>query len=895
MLEVTDMIPISLETPSVRWDPATHAKFLELAKGREPSTPALDVLSQIDVQVKRRGKHEAVRATDATFTYGQLDAHTARATALLRSLGVGPEAKVGISLHRGAFELITILATLRAGGAYVPLDPSHPSERLRLVLEDSRPQVLILEDDSPLAAAAPEGTRIVRRSEFVSAATAPDGPVLAMEPARPKQLSYVLYTSGSTGKPKGVEIERDAFANFITSMQCQPGFSESDCLLAVTTTTFDIAGLELFLPLCVGGTVEIVSRDIAMDPKRLRERLENPAITYMQATPATWRLLIEAGWKGHPRLRLLCGGEAMSPELAARLVDRCGELWNMYGPTETTVWSTLERIQPVPGATTPLKITIGRPIDRTQIYILGPGRALLPPGEVGEIFIGGDGLARGYHLRPDLTGEKFIPSPFEGPGRRIYGTGDLGRMLPDGRLECLGRIDHQVKIRGYRIELGEIESVLRGVPHVNEVLVVAHKADDGDPSLVAYWVGNAERAQLQAAAKARLPLYMTPSAYIPLPAFPLNTNGKIDRKALPSPTDFERPTVGLAPRNDLEKRIATVFASVLGQDAVGVDQDFFSLGGTSVLAISARAKLEEELGTTLPMRIFFENPTVEGIVHRLNNPGRDDAPIVVTLQKGQPGKTPLHCLFGIHLYSAIALAITDGTPVTGMHVPFCYIPGKDPRPTISQIADRYLALIRQQQPKGPYQLAGLCFGGVVAYEVARRLRAEGESVRLVVIFDAILPDGRHVNHRQHAIALAKGLLKDPRAGLEKLASKGATVALPWLKKLPIGDSLTRWMGAACTQEPTEKNTPIDLPVDGPEADADVDLFAMDAPYLDAKLLVFRASRDDNQPAFIQVDMHMGWQRLAKRVIAQIIDSDHLGIVRPPHVAEVARTIMAELA
>ena len=871
-----------------------QASSLDFAKGREPSTPALDVLSQISVQVIRRAKHVAVRASDATFTYEQLDAHTARTAAFLYSLGIQPESKVGISLRRGAFELITILATLRAGGAYVPLDPCHPSERLRLVLEDARPQVLILENNSPLEAAAPAGTRIVRRSEIEAAATALNGPVLASEPAQPKQLSYVLYTSGSTGKPKGVEIERGAFANFITSMQYQPGFSESDCLLAITTTTFDIAGLELFLPLCVGGTVEIVSRQTAMDPKRLREHLENPIITYMQATPATWRLLIEAGWKGHPRLRLLCGGEAMSPELAARLVDRGGQLWNLYGPTETTVWSTLERIQPVPEATTPPKITIGRPIDRTQVYILGPDHAPMPLGEVGEIFIGGDGLARGYHLQPDLTAQKFIPSPFEGPGHRIYGTGDLGRMLPDGRLECLGRIDHQVKIRGYRIELGEIESVLRAVPYVNEVLVVAHRIGGGDPSLVAYWVGNAERAQLQAAAKARLPLYMTPSAYIPLTEFPLNTNGKIDRHALPPPTEFERPAVGLAPRNDLEKRIATVFASVLGQAPIGVDQDFFSLGGTSVLAIAARAKVEEELGTTMPMRLFFENPTVEGIVNRLNNPGRDDAPIVVTLQKGQPGKIPLHCLFGIHLYSDLALAVTDGTPVTGMHVPFSYIPGKEQRPTIPQIVDRYLALIRQQQPKGPYQLAGLCFGGVVAYEVARRLRAEGETIRLVVIFDAILPEGRHVNYAKQAIAHAKGLFKDPQSNLGKLAKKGADVALPWLGKLPISDQLIRRVGAAFTPKNTDQDTPIDLPVDGPEADADVDAFAMDAPYLDAKLLVFRA-RQDNLPDFIKVDMYMGWQRLAKRVVAQSINANHLGIVRPPHVAEVAQTIMAELS
>ncbi|HOU90370.1 MAG TPA: AMP-binding protein, partial [Polyangiaceae bacterium] len=315
-------------------------RVLELARGPEPEAEPVDVLDQLDGQVRRRAGHTAVRAADAAWTYAELDARTGRVASFLRSLGVGPECKVGISLPRGAFELVSMLATLRAGGAYVPLDPSHPLERLRMVIDDARPGVLVLADDSPLVGHAPAGARIISKQELQAVASRSDGTTMAQQSATPQQLQYVLYTSGSTGKPKGVEIERGAFANFITSMKREPGFTENDCLLAVTTTTFDIAGLELFLPLCSGGTVEIVPREVAMDPKRLRQRLDDERITCMQATPATWRLLIEAGWRGTPRLRLLCGGEAMSPELAVKLLDRCGELWNMYGPTETTVWST---------------------------------------------------------------------------------------------------------------------------------------------------------------------------------------------------------------------------------------------------------------------------------------------------------------------------------------------------------------------------------------------------------------------------------------------------------------------------------------------------------------------------------------------------------------------------
>lgn len=599
--DVLEMFGMSPNISSLTLDDTTRETILKLGAGREPSTPALDVLQQIDAQAKRRGAHTAVRATDATLTYAQLDAHAGRAAAFLRGLGVVPESKVGVSLDRGAFELIALMGTLRAGAAYVPLDPSHPSERLRLVLDDARPQILVLDDDSALDAAAPEGTRIVRRSEFITAALAEEGASLPISAPSEKQLSYILYTSGSTGKPKGVEIERSAFANFITSMQYQPGFGETDCLLAITTTTFDIAGLELFLPLCAGGTVEIAAREVAMDPKRLRERVESATITIMQATPATWRLLIAAGWKGHPRLKLLCGGEAMSPELAASLLDRCGELWNMYGPTETTVWSTLERILPGPGP----KITIGRPIDRTRVYVLGPERTLLPFGEVGEIFIGGDGLARGYHKRPDLTEQKFVQSPFEGPGCRIYGTGDLGRMLPDGRLECLGRIDHQVKIRGYRIELGEIESVLLRYPGVKDAVVVAVE-HASEKRLVAFYASAREvpALDLRAHLLAALPVYMVPGYLMHLHAIPLNTNGKVDRRAL---SELARETPGSAegdsevsdPSSDegaADRGILDSLRSILMVRKVDVAKSFIEHGGDSLSSIRAGMVIEKKLG-----------------------------------------------------------------------------------------------------------------------------------------------------------------------------------------------------------------------------------------------------------------------------------------------------------
>ena len=526
-------------------------------------------------------------------------------------------------------------------------------------------------------------------------------------------------------------------------MAHEPGLSETDRLLAVSTTSFDIAGLELFLPLYVGATTVIADRATVMDPRLLRQRLETDDITLMQATPATWRLLLEAGWKSHPKLRMLCGGEAMSGALAERLLAGGGELWNMYGPTETTVWSSLQRI--APGTQ---RIGIGKPIDRTQLYALDEQRQPVVPDAVGELYIGGHGLARGYRGRPDLTAERFVQNPNGPAGDLIYRTGDLARLLVDGTFECLGRIDHQVKIRGYRIELGEIESVLRGVEDVREVLVVAED-QEGDPRLAAYWVGKAERDALVGAARRALPPYMVPSSYVRLEAFPLTPNGKIDRKSLPRGTAAPAEAAQLKrPSDDTETRLAAIWCQVLGLDRVGVDQDFFTLGGTSVLAVQICVQIENETGVEIPLASFFESSTIEKLapyVARVRQVASPDAPVIVDLRRSNGGRLPLFCLLGVNLYHDLALALTEERPVVGIHLPFRHVPGIDPRPTVAQMAAGYLALIRQRQSHGPYHLAGLCFGGVVAYEVARQLEALGETVATVAVFDGALPSG--IQHR----------------------------------------------------------------------------------------------------------------------------------------------------
>ena len=441
----------------------------------------------------------------------------------------------------------------------------------------------------------------------------------------PDHLAYVIYTSGSTGRPKGVQVVQRAVVNFLASMQVEPGLTAEDTLVAVTTLSFDIAGLELFLPLTVGARVVIAGGTVVADGPQLMALMDCSNVTVMQATPATWRLLIQAGWRGDRGLRILCGGEALPRELADQLLARCGELWNMYGPTETTIWSTVYQVQSGEGA-----ISIGRPIANTQIYILDSHLQPVPIGVVGELYIGGDGLARGYFKRPELTAEKFICDPFrETPDARLYKTGDLARYHAAGTIEFLGRIDHQVKIRGFRIELGEIEAVLAQHAQVRQAVVVAREDTPGDKRLVAYLIAKGSTPQvgdLRSFLKDQLPDYMVPAAFVMLEAFPLTPNGKVDRKALPAPDGarLSRNANYAPPQTDLERALAAIWQDVLKVERVGRHDNFFDLGGHSLLIVQVHARL----GSITPMPItiadLFRFPTVATLVDFMS--GAPDQP-----------------------------------------------------------------------------------------------------------------------------------------------------------------------------------------------------------------------------------------------------------------------------
>jgi len=540
------------------------------------------------------------------LTYGELDGSTNRLAHRLRSLGVSPGAIVAVHLRRSPRLVETLLAVLKAGGTYLPLDPDYPEERLRFMIEHSGTGLLVteagLEGDIDVG---PLGTLILG-GEGETGEAFPSTP--PERSAGPEDLAYLIYTSGSTGQPKGVRIPHRAAVNFLSSMTKRPGLSAQDRLLAVTTTSFDISVLELFGPLTVGATVLLTSREEVLDGQALAARIESAGATVMQATPATWRLLLESGWGGRPSLKALCGGEALDTALARELLPRVGELWNMYGPTETTVWSTCAQVE------APDHITVGQPIANTSVYVLDPGLRPVPPGIVGELFIGGDGVADGYHRRADLTAERFLPDPFAGnPGARMYRTGDLARWLPDGRLECLGRVDHQVKVRGFRIELGEIEAALESREDVRQAAVVAREFGPSDTRLVAYVVpvngDGPGSAALRRGLRSSLPDYMVPSTFVHLDALPLTPNGKVDRKALPAPGALRHePQSREAPRTETERHVGRLWCELLGVESVGRGDNFFDLGGHSLLAMRMVHRFEEEKGVRLnPRELLFRN------------------------------------------------------------------------------------------------------------------------------------------------------------------------------------------------------------------------------------------------------------------------------------------------
>ncbi len=563
-----------------------------------------------EAQVQQTPDAVAVVFDDYCLTYHALLQQVYQLIAQLQSLSLKREALIGIYMNRSLEMVIALLATLLSGNAYVPLDPSYPQERLASILAEAQMQLLLTQSHFTEALCNYSIPLLVVSNGEKMAEW--EGKLSSQKNLHPQQLAYVIFTSGSTGKPKGVAISHAALANFLLSLRQKSGLKAQDVLLAVTTLSFDIAALEIFLPLLVGARVVLVSREVTMNGTRLGQALDITQATVMQATPASWRLLLEAGWQGSPYLMALCGGEALHRSLAVRLLKHVGSLWNMYGPTETTIWSLLYQVQET---IVNEIVSIGQPIENTEVYILDAYWQLVPPGAPGELYLGGQGLARGYLKQAALTAECFIPHPFSSqPGERLYHTGDRARYRADGTLEFLGRADYQIKLRGYRIELGEIEAALRAHPDVRDAVVVLRTEVPENPYLCAYLISELplSSSSLQAFLQQRLPDYMLPSAYVLLDAFPLTPNRKVDRKALQA---LDRPPQEIAddlvlPRTPLETALAAIWGEILGLNVVGIHQDFFALGGHSLLVNQYLWFLQEVFQVDVAPAAFLEHPTI---------------------------------------------------------------------------------------------------------------------------------------------------------------------------------------------------------------------------------------------------------------------------------------------
>jgi len=570
------------------------------------------IQSLFEDQVALTPERIALTVEGADVTYQSLNDMSNRLVGYLSSQGVKPGDLVGVCCSRSVDMLVSLLAVLKCEAAYVPIDPEYPKARIAYVIDHSKPSVILTQ--SSLREVLPETSDanvicldVIQDdlSDYL-----PNNPTVVGSTA---DLAYVIYTSGSTGNPKGVAISQKAFHNFLFGMKRDVGIDQNDRLLAVTSLSFDIAGLELFLPLLNGARVVLATKEQSMDVAQLVQLIDEQDVSFLQATPATWHMLVNNEWKIDRPFKGLCGGEPLPIGLANSLLESGVMLTNVYGPTETTVWSSLYHLEQPLGNSVP----IGKPIANTQCYVLDRKKRPVPVGVPGELYIGGHGLADGYLHSPDLTDERFVKSPFSSEqGDLIYQTGDLVRYLENGNLECLGRLDHQVKIRGFRIELGEIETVFNRFDAIKEGVIHPHEDGSGVKYLVAYYTVSEDSvngADIRSYLKESLPDYMVPTAFVEMESMPLTPNGKVDRKALKPADTVVAGTEYVEPNTEVEKAIAEIWASVLKKDKVGIKDDFFEIGGHSLVATQIVSRVKEKYEVDFPLKVLFETTTIKGM------------------------------------------------------------------------------------------------------------------------------------------------------------------------------------------------------------------------------------------------------------------------------------------
>ncbi|TBU96223.1 non-ribosomal peptide synthetase [Phytopseudomonas dryadis] len=707
--------------------------WAQLGAGQVRNWDDRSILQPILRQVRSRGDTLALIDAEASFSYTQLWRRSSVLAAAMATHGIGPGERVGFKLERSAQLIPVILAIWRLGACYVPLDPHFPAERLAYIAADAGLGLVVTE---PELDDFPAGLPRLYLKQLNFEADADDTWVDSNETGG----AYLLYTSGSTGNPKGVQVGHPALLNLMASLERTLAIDSGSRLLAVTTPSFDISLLELFLPLCAGGQVVVADHASTRDGARLLQWIDTHHINLLQATPATWQMLLDSERDASLQgvlagVTALCGGDILPAALAERVLGACVGLWNLYGPTETTIWSSAHRVRPGQAP------TLGRPIANTSLWVLDEAGRPLPPGMLGELWIGGAGLAEGYWQRPELTAERFRDDLGE-LAPRLYRTGDKVRWNHRGELEHHGRLDFQVKLRGYRIELGEIESALEACEGVAQA-AVDRMLDERGETLVAYWVARPGQAPsvaaLQQSLRSRIPAYMVPSQWVELERFPLTPNNKVDRRRLPVPVYSLGEQNLVAPRNALEAQLLELFQQVLKQPVLGVHDDFFDAGGHSLLAVELVNKVARQQGCALEVGDLLDAPSVAALAARLHRGGGDNS-LRVTLRKGQGRPVWLFHPIGGNVvsYRALARALHTDRPVIAIQSPGLRETGQA-EVTVEAMASLYLEQIRQVQAQGPYLVGGWCFGGAIAYEVSRQLLVAGETLEGTFLLDTRAP------------------------------------------------------------------------------------------------------------------------------------------------------------
>ena len=845
----------------------------------------------VSARAAAMGGAMAVAAGERQLSHAELEAASNRLARHLQERGVGVGTRVGICLQRSTDLLTALVAVMKAGAAYVPLDPAYPATRLQQIVDDADLTEIVT--STPAWRQLAHDAARVTMLDWDSAQIAGQDDAPLPQAAGPDDVAYVIFTSGSTGRPKGVQVTHRNLVNLLCAMAQTPGLAAGETLVSVTTVSFDIAGLELFLPLLVGARLVIASAEEAADGAALLGLLRKWNANVLQATPVTWEMLIEAGWNGDPRLRALCGGEALGRPLADRILARAAELWNMYGPTETTIWSSTLKIEPGEGP-----VPIGPPIANTQFHVLDARGEPTPLGAIGELYIGGDGVAAGYFGRPDLTRERFVADtrgPL--PGRKMYRTGDLVRRRPNGTVEFLGRADNQVKLRGFRIELGEIEAALLSHPQVAAGVVVLRKNAAGDGMLCAYVVAAGVPvpglpATLTRALAGALPAHMVPASVTVLPALPRTPNGKIDRNALPEPARAQAaaPVVAPAGLTDVERQIAEIWSDVLGTKVDNADANFFELGGHSLLAARMLARVTARFGEKLPFTTLFRAPVLGQFARLVPERGAvAQADQLVWVQPRGQG-TPVIAIYNTGIFHTLANRIGPDRPFLAVQLCDPHEPCALPEGSFEDLAAAFVRLIRAARPHGPYVLLGLCVAGTIAYEAAQQLRAAGEEVELLVLIDGWAPGylrrrpvvARWLADMSYRWKVLHRQIERVWSGHQTFAQLAARMRLVrTLRLLPMA----RALGLI-------KEIPADAPDQWMLDHFGRALASYEPRSYGGRALVFHSL---DQPSGGFLDTSLGWAELCTGPFTcENVPGDHLGLFQDPGASQMAARIGALL-